>query len=216
MIGEAFAGFVLTAAAISPGASFVRIQERFEPLGQRSPLREAAELFFVGALMTSLSLMAILSLNDLFTVVDANTFQADSFEYLLDHPARLLGLVVAVLLLSNLGAVGLAYSLFHGDEPSIEAGSALSRVLARHKSEVALCTAELRDGRAVYGQCWGSSPEEGAEGRDLALANPLKWRRPLEEDPRGTWEDVDDYAVVIPGSELAVVSVKFAEVPKQD
>jgi hypothetical protein len=100
-------------AAVGPGYVYVRSVERYEPKDERSTLREAVELVFIGALASGLSLL-LLVLGELVNGLDTTQIADKESDYFVTEPLRTLLAPVAYFVFSYGGVWGVARR-GHGD-----------------------------------------------------------------------------------------------------
>jgi hypothetical protein len=120
--------------------------------------------------------MVVLGVGREIGLFDAAALSRDPATYLILHPFRGLGSVVALFALSCGMALGAARAVFAKDPRVFDpGGSAWGRVLLedrpRDRPEVAVAV-ELRDGRRIMGRVRTFSSEL-EDSRELALIGPL-------------------------------------------
>jgi hypothetical protein len=169
-------GALFLAACLVPGFVFLRVAEHHRAQLARSALVEAVELAGVGAATSLLSVMLVLSLDRWWDFLDASALANEPGTYLLLHPVRGLGSMLASFALSCLFAWLAALAAFSRRESVFEpGGSAWARMFFENrpatKAEV-LVTVELKDGRRLAGRV-GSFSAELEDSRELALVAPL-------------------------------------------
>jgi hypothetical protein len=200
-------GLAVFAAGLGPGFVFVLVTERRRPRHDRSTLLEAAELVSVGAIASTISLLAIIVGADLTGWLDLDAAAADWEDYLLDEPWRLLLAFLAFILLGLGIGWALARLLTLGSSKSIEPGhSVWYQVFDKRGTSRVRVTAELRDGRRVNGFLLAytiSSPNP--DERQIALHEPLWVQRPHDAEPLL----IADRVLILQASDVRYLGVRF-------
>ena len=177
MIPGTLLGALFLAACLVPGFVFLRVGEAKRALPARSSLIEAVELAGVGAAVSLLSVMAILIAERPLDFLDTLALVDDPGRYLLLHPLRGLGPLLASFALSCLLAYLAALVFFARRQSVFEpAGSTWTRTfyenLPNRKSSQVFVTLEMTDGRRIGGYL-DSFTFEHDDNRELALRAPL-------------------------------------------
>jgi hypothetical protein len=176
MIPGTLLGALFLAACLVPGFVFIRIGERRRARLARSSLVEAVELAGIGAATSLISVMAVLSLGRSWDVLDVAALAEDPGTYLLLHPVRGLGSILASFVLSSLLALAIALIVFAKRKSVFEpAGSTWGRVFFEDRPPAkpdVVVTVELIDGRRLAGRV-GSFTAQLEESREIALIGPL-------------------------------------------
>jgi Family of unknown function (DUF6338) len=176
VIPSTLLGLVLLAASIGPGYLWVRVAETRVPRSPRTQLLEVAELIIVGGLASTVSFLLVFSVASRRSWIDANAVARDATDYVLRHPTRGLGVVLAGLALAYLAAWGGAH-LFYWRRPRIIAhgSSAWHRILVPDSERVVYATVDLRDGTTVAGWVYLCTVDEVPPAeRDLVLIATLR------------------------------------------
>jgi hypothetical protein len=169
-------GALFLAACLVPGFVFLRVAEVRRGHLARSSLVEAVELAGVGAATSLIAAMVVLGIGRWWSVIKASSLARDPGTYLLLHPFRGLGSVLATFSLSCVLAWIAARAVFKSQESVFHpAGTSWAKVMwedlpsASHR---VLVTVELKDGRRVVGVV-RSFTAELAANRELALTPPI-------------------------------------------
>ena len=178
MIPDSLAGLLLFAASIGPGYVYIRVAERRRPRAERSQLLEAAELLVLGALITTVVAMLVVSVAQQVGLVDVATVHREGLDYLLLHPVRGFATLGAIFGLSYLGGGLVGWVAHLGEQASQQPGTVWRDVFGQKKeTNDAWATVELRDGRFLQGQVVSYTLDVSSDPRELALAAPLYQRR---------------------------------------
>jgi uncharacterized protein DUF6338 len=213
LIPETLLGLILFAAAVGPGYAFIRVHEGYEHRPERSLLFEAAELLVIGALITTAVAMVVLVLGKETDVLDTAAIGEDPTAYILAHPFRGLGALLLIFTLSPLAGHFLAEGLHSGEVPSIRPESVWASVLGPDKgAKVAWVTAELRDGRAFFGQVQSYTLDPELSSREISLWKPIQERIGPRERP--AWRLLSDDALILPAKDVSTLSVKYRDPPR--
>jgi len=174
VIPDSLAGLLLFAASIGPGYVYIRVAERRRPRAERSQLLEAAELLVLGALITTVVAMLVVSVAQQVGLVDVATVHREGLDYLLLHPVRGFATLGAIFGLSYLGGGLVGWVAHLGEQASQQPGTVWRDVFGQKKeTNDAWATVELRDGRFLQGQVVSYTLDVSSEPRELALAAPL-------------------------------------------
>jgi len=96
VIPTSLLGIVAFAATVGPGYLYVRVAEQWRPLVERTPLKEAAELFVVGSIATALGVfVALVLVTPLQTLSAAPLSLLAAFAMPVGGPVTVACLVVA-------------------------------------------------------------------------------------------------------------------------
>lgn len=177
MIPGTLLGALFLAACLVPGFVFVRVAERRRAQPERSTVIEVVELAGVGAATSLAAAMVVLGVAATWWgTLDSKAFADDPGTYVLLHPFRGLGPVLAMLTLSCLLAWLAALVVFARRESVFEPGGSVWAQVLWHDlpkpNHLPLLTVELKDGRRVIGVA-RSFTYEFTESRELALGSPL-------------------------------------------
>jgi hypothetical protein len=175
VIPATVAGLLAFAAAVGPGYLFVRLTERRRPRRRYTPLEESAEILVVGALATSIGVLAVLALSDVTGLLDTVALTHEASDYLVTHPARVLATGALVGLVSY-GSVWAAVSwAYRGSTAEIRQSNAYFSAAEdeRPADHGVLATVELRDGRAVTGVLRAFNFYDATREGELLLTAPL-------------------------------------------
>jgi hypothetical protein len=204
-------GALFLASCLVPGFVFVRVAERRQAQTTRSAL-EAVELAGVGAATSLAAAMVVLGLTaQWWGILDSRALADDPGTYLLLHPFRGFGPLLATFALSCLLAWLAAQAVFIRHESVFEpGGSAWARVLwddlpsSKHR---VLLTVELKDGRRVIGVA-RSFTFEFADNRELALSRPLAVQLRADKP----LIDSDDDFIVLRENEIESIAGRYVGV----
>jgi hypothetical protein len=214
---ETLVGLVVFAAGAGPGYVFIRIAERWTPRQERSALLEAAELVVVGATATAIAVLFVLAIATCTGWIDGNQLIADRFTYAIKEPARSLGALIVVLVISYGGAALIAYLLYtpHGvpkeDRKLIRPNDTVwygvfSRDLpARHAVWI---TVEMKDGRLVSGLL-RAFPTGDEDRRELALAPPKGGHIEMVNSSTGMRSTLTSDALILTESDIRNIHVRY-------
>jgi hypothetical protein len=204
-------GALFLAACLVPGFVFLRVAEQRRGHLARSSLVEAVELAGVGAATSLIAAMVVLGVGRWWGVIKASSLARDPGTYLLLHPFRGLGSVLAMFILSCVAAWIAARAVFVRRESVFEpAGTAWGKVMWEDRptpSHVVLATVELKDGRRVAGVV-RSFTAELAANRELALTRPLG----AQLDAGKPMLEIDDDFILL--REEQIVSIAGRYIPR--
>jgi hypothetical protein len=220
VIPSTLVGLVVFAASIGPGYVWLRVAEQRHARPQRSQLIEAAELVFVGGFASAVSVLIVLVIAEATGCVDTLALAEDGGAYLLQSPARGIAAFLVALVIAYIGAYVAAQLGFWREPPTLEQGySAWHKLLAPGGplpanrltvDRLPYATVGLRNGTALAGYVFAYTVEPNSpQDRELALAAPLKLRGPNE----AAFRDVEDQVVIVYGSDLELLSVKYYAIP---
>jgi hypothetical protein len=183
-------GALFLAACLVPGFVFLRVIETRRARAERSALLEAVELTGVGAAASLVAVTIVLVVVREYDIVHTSELAADPGTYVLEHPLRGLGSLLASFALSCfltwLSARGF-FSLRHKlrsrraqSRPTRRvvfepAGSTWARVFDEDRPSNdtdVIATLELTDGRLLAGRV-RSYTAQLEDDRELALVRPL-------------------------------------------
>ena len=206
MIPNTVFGLLALAASLGPGYAYIRIAERRNPRPARSALLELAELLAVGGSCTLVVLLAALPVAEETGRIDLPAFAADARHYTAEHPVPVLTVVIAILVASY-GLAILAARISHrGVSASLRQHSVWHELLRDQEAGKAYVTAELRDGRSVAGPvAYYTVQDVPPESREVVLIRPIQ----AKASPASEFKAVEDDRVVLRGSDIAVISVKY-------
>jgi hypothetical protein len=170
-------GLVLFLAAVGPGYVYIRVAELRVPRADRSALLETVELLVIGSVCTSTATATVLVVGKAARLLNVETLRNERGAYLLLHPARGLGSLVVIFLISYLVAYLAARRIYRDAPKAQKPGSAWRHVLAADDGQQRLwATVELKDRRVVQGQVHIFSTDSSRGDRDLVLAAPMRVR----------------------------------------
>ncbi len=206
MIPSTLLGLLVFAASIGPGYVYVSIAERRQPRTSRSGLLEVAELITVGGLTSTVALLLWLLVAEASDWVDLAGVSKGATAYAVTHPGRTLTFLFVVLATSYSFAWQGARFAYRHRAAVIAPGSVWSHVLSDddHRRFV-YATAELRDGRSVFGQVESFTLDEDREMRQISLGPPIKVR--TGDEPWKTLADQD--RLVVKDSDVMLLSVDY-------
>jgi hypothetical protein len=169
------AELLLLAAGLGPGWVWISVAERRVARPDRSGVLEVAELVVIGALCTTLAALVVLTFAGAVGVVDRVELRNDAAGYVLDHPARTLPVLAALLVTSYAFAWIAARLACGGHQATQQPGTVWREVLgARKEDAAAVATVELRDGHRVQGVVATYTHTSPDQPRELALAAPMR------------------------------------------
>jgi hypothetical protein len=200
-------GLLVFAASVGPGFVYVRIAERHKLRVTRSALLEAGEVLSVGGFTSLVSLLIWVFVGEETGWLDPKRFAKDATTYFGDHPARLLGFLLVVLLTSYGLAWEGARRLHRGLPESIGVGSVwYSQIGDNGATRYVYATAELRDGRSINGQIASFTLDEAEEERQISLAGPLRVK-----GRGGDWTPFPTLdRIVLNGGDVLTLSVQYS------
>ena len=223
MIPGTLAGLLVFAASIGPGYVWVRIEEKRRPRPERTPLLEAAELFFVGATASTVAFLTVLVAGDRLDVLDPDRLAQDGVSYLLREPERGLGSVALALLLAYGGTAIVARIRFRNQLPTIQLGGSAWHTILNPSGSVstprdpridrlAYITVGLKSGIAVAGwpYVYTVEPSQSVD-RELVLANPIHVRAADASD----FVPIKDQLVYLNGADIVSISASYYRVPPE-
>lgn len=212
MIPNTLLGLLVLAASIGPGYVFVRVAELRNPRPSRSALLELAELVSVGGAASAIGLFLVLIVLR-FTEwvgaewVDVNALAREGTTYALEHPAR--GLLFLLAVIGT--AYGLAYisaKWWYRDFPaSLRNHSTWHELLDdENGSRRIYAFIELRDGRQVKGYVHYYTVEQApAADREIVLGTPVQIKAKWQAD----WQPLAADVAAIGGQEIVALSVRY-------
>jgi hypothetical protein len=175
---------LLLAAALGPGWVWINVAERRVARPDRTGPLEAAELVVIGALCTTLAALAVLPGAEAIDALDADAIRRGGAAYLLEHPARAMPVITAVLALSYALAWTAARLSYGRHQPTQQPGTVWREVLGAHKATAAAtATVEMRDGRRIQGAVTSYTHTGPEHPRELALAAPMRVQYPGQTVP---------------------------------
>jgi hypothetical protein len=192
------------------------VAERRKPRAERSDLVEAVEMVAIGAFASLAAATVVLLIGDWTGWLEPSRIARDAGDYLVAHPLRGLGALLAVLALGYVLALGAAH-LSHRKSPVAVAPGATAWYLAFWSTRarggvrptakhLAAVTVELRDNRRVVGML-ASFTAEAADDRELVLAAPILTQvtraHPLDR--------IDDAFLVLHERDMASISGRFID-----
>ena len=200
-------GLLVLAASLGPGYAYIRVAERRAPRPDRSALLEIAELVTVGGSCTAVVALFVLAGTQLTELVDLEALGRDRWEYTLEHPVRVLLLLLVVLGGSYLLAVLTALAVHRGQPASLRHHSVWHEALGRRRDGlVPFATVELRDGRMIAGPvAYYTIQEAPPDCRELVLTQKI-----VARSTAGTpFVRVPDDRVVLRASDISALSVTY-------
>jgi hypothetical protein len=169
-------GALFLAACLVPGFVFLRVSEVRNARPPRSALLEAVELAGVGAATSLIAVTIVLILGRELNLIDPTGFADDPGTYVIEHPLRALGSLLAVFLLSCLLSWLAALAVFAKRAAVFEpAGSTWARMFHEDKPQddtEVIATVELIDGRRLAGRV-RSYTAQLEDDREIALKGLL-------------------------------------------
>lgn len=210
MIPGTLTGLLVFLASVGPGYAYVQIVERYRPIRERTPLREASQIVVSGALCTIAGVVVALTVVRVRGLVDTSMLVAHPGQYLVHHPVRA-GFALLVTLTASYGlAVAVAF-LMPGKGARVHADSAWYGAFERDLPDKhgIVATVELRDGRVLGGVIRSFTAEPGSvDDRELTLAatasSKMRWRT-----PDGKEGELPDAFVILRGADIAYVSASY-------
>lgn len=206
MIPETLLGLAVFAAAVGPGYLYVRATEQYAPREERTTLREASELVFVGAIASGIAALLVLVLGELTNGFDTEALAADRSDYLITEPLRSLGALLAFFLLSYGGAWAVAQVQHRGRQPLVGEGPVWRRAFSEYRPVgcAVWTTVELRDGRKLAGSLRGYSWGRN-QPRELMLWEPILVQAATAK--QGT--KIDDRFLIVKDDDITYVSGRY-------
>jgi hypothetical protein len=207
-------GALFLAACLVPGFIFLRIAEQRSKQASRSTLLEAVELAGVGAAASlSAATITLLVVTRWLDAVDASALADDPGRYLLLHPARGLGPMLASFALSCVLAWAAAQMVFVRHQSVFHPGGTSwiqalweDRPSAEH---VVLVTIELTDGRRVIGLV-RSFTTEFVDNREITLGPPIG----AQANPAAQMVQLDDDFLILREDEIASIVGRYIPRPE--
>jgi hypothetical protein len=201
-------GALFLAACLVPGFIFLRIAERRRAQPSRSNLLEAVELTGVGAATSLAAATLVLLGSRSLDLMNVSALLEDPGRYLLLHPARGLGPMLATFGLSCVLAWAAGQLLFVRRESVFHPGSTAwieamwdARPSAQH---LVLVTIELIDGRRVAGLVRGFTTEL-EDNREITLHRPIG----AQHDQRSEMVEINDDFLVLRENQIASIAGRY-------
>lgn len=212
MIPATLLGLVVFLAVLGPGYVWVRYAETRSPRPQRSGVLEAADVIFIGAFATTLSLVVLFAAGPpLAGFPSLSDVAEDVPGFLRTRPYEAVAGAGFAIALSVSGTLFVAWVRYRHREKSIRPGSTVWHdVFGRAGADrLVSVSVELSDGRFVEGLFLSHVMDPDAEEKDLALQAPLHmWTAPEQGTPRQRLV-LAAQRVIIPGTQIRTVWVQY-------
>jgi hypothetical protein len=202
-------GLLVFAASVGPGYVYVSVAERHKLRRTRSALLEASEVLSVGGVASLVSLLFWLFVAEETNWLDLKRIPHGAADYIAAYPVRTLGFPLVVLATSYGLAWGVARRRHRNLPESIGVGSVwYSQIGDEGGTRYVYGTAELRDGRSIYGQIVSFTLDEAEEERQVSFGRPLRVKQ-----RGGDWVDFPSLdCIIVDGEDVLTLAVQYRNV----
>lgn len=196
MLPTTVAGLFLFLVLVSPGYSWVRVEERHRPRAERSQVLELAELLVVGAVASAVSALIVSGIGQESSLfLNAHEWLAadDSQRYLVTHIADASFSFFGLLLIGNVGARLAALAWFRGKgtpggttKGGLQVGSTVwhdTFSSIDRKTHLLFLAVMQSDGSMVDGYLLNYAFDARSNDQELVLQSPIRIWRPGDDTP---------------------------------
>lgn len=210
MLPSTLLGLLLFLASVSPGYIYLRTYERRSFRDARTGLREVAEIVTVGALATTVASFVMLTVGQLTTAFLPLSGLLEGSRYLREHPWQVIASAGSVLGLSLQGCALVGSKLGgRAGGPTARTtmgtvwGSALRQPVGFGERRP-FATIETTNDTHIDGFILSVSHAIDPAQREIALRAPIGLSL-----PGGVQQRLDAHIVIVPGTMIRTVSVRW-------